>query len=281
VVPRSLQAEDNNHQPDETAAADSDVTEENGSFLLSWAGVPETGFGGMYRSGGIEFGRPPYRYAEGGAGIDDLPTAMWSTASLTATRTHRSEGLIESDLTSRGFGLLSGTLTHHLGGPLREWMLAYGPGVYFSKVNPRTGEAAVIEPNTTWSPDGPSVHQQELLGYLTQTRLTEVEGSDASSRKKPEFRLAQSKYDPFNREPGGILRMITFFRRAGGEKYTQLKNDSLRHFDYTGLLELDRAILFARIDAPVADLKWNDKPLTSTKRSTFVRIVLPVRKTKQ
>ena len=281
VVPRSLQADDNNPQPDETTAVDTDAAQENGSFLLSWAGVPETGFGGMYRSGGIEFGRPAYRYAAGGAGIDDLPTAMWSTASLTASRIHRSEGLVESDLTSRGFGLLSGTLTHHLGGPLREWMLAYGPGVYFSTVNPRTGEAAVIEPNTAWSPDGPSVHQQELLGYLTQTRLKEVERSDTSSSEKPEFRLAQSKYDPFSREPGGILRMITFYRRAGGEKYTQLDNDSLRHFDYTGLLELDRAVLFARIDAPVADLKWNEKSLTSTQRSTFVRIVLPVRKSKK
>jgi hypothetical protein len=281
VLPRSLQAEDNNLQPDETTAANTDVARENGPFRLSWAGVPETGFGGMYRSGGIEFGRPSYRYTAGGAGIDDLPTAMWSTASLTASRTHRSEGLVESDLTSRGFGLLSGTLTHHLGGPLREWMLAYGPGVYFSKVNPRTGEAAIIEPNTAWSPDGPSVHQQELLGYLTQTRLKAVKGSDASNRKTAEYRLAQSTYDPFSREPAGILRMITFYRRAGGEKYTQLNSDSLRHFDYTGLLELDRAILFARVDTPVADLKWNDKPLTSTRRSTFVRIVLPVRQSKK
>jgi hypothetical protein len=280
VSPQSFQADDND-PPDATAVAIADAEQETGSFLLSWSGVPESGFGGMYRSGGIEFGRPQYHYASGGGGIDDLPTAMWSTASLNASRMHRGEPLVESDLTSRGFGLLSGTLTHHLGGPLREWMLAYGPGVYFSEANPRTGETSVIESGTVWSPDGPKVRQQELLGYLTQTRLKEVEQSGASSSKQPEYRLAQSEYDPFSREPGGILRMISFYRRAGGEKYTHLRNDSLRHLDCSGLLELDRAILFARIDVPVTDLKWNDKRLTATQRSTFIRIVLPVKKTKR
>jgi hypothetical protein len=279
VLSRSLQAKD--HAPtNATTAAVTNAEQEAGSFRLSWAGVPETGFGGMYRSGGIEFGRPSYRYASDGGGIDDLPTAMWSTASLTASRLHRGERLVESELTSRGFGLLSGTLTHHLGGPLREWMLAYGPGVYYSQANPRTGETSVIEPGRVWSPDGPYIRQQELLGYLTQTRFKAVERSDASSRQETEYRLAQSEYDPFSREPGGILQMITFYRRAGGEKYTHLRNDSLRHFDFSGLLELDRAVLFARIDVPVIDLKWNDKQLKATQRSTFVRIVLPVRKTK-
>lgn len=251
---------------------------DGGHFRLSWSGVPENNFGGMYRSGGIEFGRPTYRFAPDSAAIENLPTAVWSTADLTAVRIQETGPIVESDLVSRGYGLVSGTITHHLSGPLQDWMLAYGPGVYFPAENPRTGRRAALPPDVLWTTDDPNLARQELEGYLTNTRLTKVERR--SGRLSAEYRLAQTAYDPFHRDPSDILRMITFYRRAGGKQYTRLENDSLRRFDFSSLLDLDRAVLIGRLDPPAAELELNDRTLAPTRRRTFVRLVLPVRTTK-
>ncbi len=69
-----------------------------------------------------------------------------------------------------------------------------------------------------------------------------------------EDRIQHADYDPLDRDPVAILRMLTFHREAGGTLYTGLDNGALRNYDWTPLLELDRAVLIGRIRRPV--IRW-------------------------
>jgi hypothetical protein len=59
--------------------------------------------------------------------------------------------------------------------------------------------------------------------------------------------------------------------------YTGLGNGALRSYDWTPLLELDRAVLIGRIHRPVMHWTIDGKPIEPDASATFVRLVLPVR----
>ena len=83
------------------------------------AAGPETTFGGMYRTGGVEISRPSYALSAGcrdDRGVADRRLVDQKSRGWSG---RRKQGLVDSQLESRGLGHLGGTLRHHFPEPDR------------------------------------------------------------------------------------------------------------------------------------------------------------------
>jgi len=252
-------------------------------LTVAWFGVPESGFGGMYRRGGFEIGQAAYLFAPQAGGIDNLPIFVWSTKTLSAVRRTNRRGLVESQLESTGIGgRLTGTIVHHFPVPVRNWFIAYGNSVY----RPRDGGTSVgndeLPANRIWSLGNPRMESRGLTGFLTGSIAVRYR---AEHKRDDEIRNVRMQWDPDNRNPDDILRMLTFHKTVGGKSYTGLGNGFLRALDLSPLLRANRAVLFGTIDLPAARLRLKDgtsqtaRVIEPTRNTTYVRIVLPVRQT--
>jgi len=235
---------------------------------IGWHGRPETTFGGMYRTGGVEISRPAYAASAGCRELEELPIAVWSTKNLEAEWSAPKPGLVESQLESRGLGHLGGTLRHHLPGPIEDWIVAFGHQVFRPRLNP----PEPLLPEVPWVPQ--SASQRELGGYLTGATQTVVESRIG---KLEELRTEHADYEPLNHNPLDVLRMLTFHSEAGGTLYTGLGNGALRQFDWSPLLDLNRAVLIGRIRRPFTHWKVDGAAVDPDQSFAFVRILLPVK----
>ncbi len=245
------------------------------SPLVSWSGVPESGLGGMYRKGGLDIGHPSYRFAEGAAALEDYPLAIWSTKTIKASWQHKSPLLAESSLQTTGLNRLTGTMTHHLPAPIEDWIFAYGNQVFRPISSDPNHPSSKLHPHQVWDPNGPGVYQRELKGYLTRTTKRKVQHHSGIGE---DILTEQAKYDPLNRDPVDLMRMLTFHEAAGGKDYTGLDNSALSSFDLSKMLKLDRAVLFGQIHLPAAELIVDGASAAITNHTVFVRIVMSVKK---
>jgi hypothetical protein len=273
VQPRSILSQD------DVPADASRAFSGNSMPRLSWSGIPESTFEGMYRPAGFEIGRPDYHLSPGATEIVDLPVPIWSTKSLKGSWTRKTGPLVESQLTSSGRRQLSGTIVHHLKAPLDDWILAFGNRVIRSRDN---------GPHVRWKSERSlnlanksEIVSRRLSEFLTNTTTAEVVQQTGSGA---DYLIRQTNYDLLERDPYYIIRMLTFHEVAGGKLYTGLDNNSLRQNDLSPLLALDRAVLFARMEAVAADYTITSgeppaelKPLTRLNTFSYVRIVLPVK----
>ncbi len=254
----------------------------------AWAGVPESTFGGMYRTGGMQMTRAPYWFAPKAAGIENLPIPLWGAKSLTGEWFLPDVPLVESQLETTGAGRLRGTFEHHFPVPITDWFLAYNSRVFRPRPSLVTGAEAPLPPGRNWPANDPTwsrVNQRELTGYLTRTVAREIGRQRNASKtnviQEPRIRMEQQVYDPLaagNPDPlADILRILTFYRRVGGKGYTGLDNDTLRDMDFSERLDLNRAVLFGRVDLPSANLHIKDQKPDENQHATFIRIVLPVK----
>ncbi len=239
------------------------------SATLSWNGIPEDVFGGMYRASGVAMVRPGYQFTERGGAVENLPIGIWSTKTVTASWNYRSRPLIESALTSSRAGQLTGSFSHHLPVPVQDWVVAYGNRVY----RPRREQDRVLKPDAVWDPNSPIVFQRELKGYLTRMTATRV---DRPNRIGGDILIEQSDYDPMSLEPADFMRMLTFHDAAGGPFYTKLENNALSQLDLSSMLHLDRAVLFGSIDVPASDVQIDGQSVQPTRHIGFIRFLLPV-----
>ena len=254
-------------------------TSGNATPRLSWSGIPENTFVGMYRPTGFEIGRPKYRLSPGATEIVDLPIPIWSTKSLTGSWMRQTGPLVESHLTSTGNKQISGKIVHHLNTPLVDWILAFGNRVIRSRDN---GPLVRLMPKRSLSlTNNPGIISRRLSGFLTNATAAEV-----SQKKGPGSEILdhQKDYDRLERDPYYILRMLTFHEAAGGKMYTGLDNNSMRTNDLSPLLALDRAVLFARMEAPATHYTITSgeppaelTPLPRSNTFSYVRIVMPVK----
>ncbi|HET6323252.1 MAG TPA: hypothetical protein VFG04_01025 [Planctomycetaceae bacterium] len=240
---------------------------------LCWRGRPETTFGGMYRTGGAEISRPSYALSAGCRDVEEMPIAVWSTKSLEAEWSAQ-KGLVESQLESRGLGHLGGTIRHHFPEPIEDWIVAFGRQVFRPRTD-QTERPLPLLPEVPWAPQ--SASQRELGGYLTGATQSYVE---TPTGRLEELRTEHADYDPLNRNPLDILRMLTFHGEAGGTLYTGLGNGALRPQDWSPLLDLNRAVLIGRIRKPLTRWKVDGQTVDPDQSYTFVRIVLPVKTTR-
>ncbi|MCA9018109.1 MAG: hypothetical protein KDA77_22495, partial [Planctomycetaceae bacterium] len=242
---------------------------------LCWNGLPETTFAGMYRSAEGTITGPAYQFSEESKSITNLPILKWGTKSLRADWSRQQSDLIESRLTGNSLGQLSGSLTHQFSGPLKEWILAYGNRVYLPVVNPEQLEASYIPASQTWNINGPRIESRNIKGYLTRAVSRRIE---QKGQHNATVITVQTDYDPFSKDAYEILKMLTYHEMSGGFGYTRLSNLSAEQLDLSEQLRLGRAVLFARLDTPLSQVLLDDQQLDQKQQSTFLRVVIPVKK---
>lgn len=258
---------------------------------ICWTGVPENGFGGMYRSAGISFGSSTYEIKPSSVSAVGLPIPIWSSAHLLASELDFSDkdssndteteasNIFVADVQSTASGQLRGTIRHRFDGKLVNWVLAYGDRVYHP--DPKSKVVQSIPPNQTWALENSLIRQRELKGYLTGTRAMSVKRKNGIGE---DVVVLQEDYDPLNFNVTNITRFLTFYEKVGGKQYTGLTNAELHHMDLTGLLELNRAVFVAEVDrstnenttAENGTVNVDGKSVPPTGQTEIVRIIIPV-----
>jgi hypothetical protein len=238
---------------------------------LGWHGRPEANFGGMYRTAGVEISHPSYSASAGDRQLEQMPISVWSTKNLESEWSQDTTGLIDSQLESRGPSHLGGSLRHHFPGPIEDWVVAYGHQVFYPRPDTQDHLLPML-PDVPWAPQ--TAMQRELSGYLTGATQTMV---TTQGTHLEEMRTEHVDYDPLNHDPLFILRMLTFHNEAGGTLYTGLGNGALRQFDWSPLLELNRAVLVGRVRRPLTRWQVDGQTVDADQSYSLVRVVLPVK----
>lgn len=251
------------------------TTSEAGVFPthLCWNGLPESTFAGMYRSAEGAITGPAYQFSEDSSSIKNLPILKWGTKSLLGDWSRQQPELLTAKLKGNDLGQLSGTLTHHFSGPLKEWVLAYGNRIYLPIVNPKQLEASYIPANEAWNINRPGVDSRNIKGYLTGSvsRRVQAKGANATN-----VVTEQTEYNTFSKDAYQILKILTYHETAGGFGYTGLSNIAAEQLDLTEQLRLGRAVLFARLGKPISQVKLDDEALSQDEQDTYLRVVIPV-----
>jgi hypothetical protein len=162
---------------------------------------------------------------------------------------------------------------------LSDWFLVFSGRIYRQPESPETEAVVPLAARTTWRVDQPRVIQRELRGYLTRTTAREVRNSP--DKLAASIVVQQANYDPLGRNLASILPILSFHAHVGGTSYTGLSNDMLADYDLTPLMDLDRALLIGYLEQPASDLQLAGEADLSGRRTTLVRIVLPVERSKQ
>ena len=226
----------------------------------------------MLRERGIERGATYDQQANGE--LTDVPVIQWSSKSLVGDSVTSAEGLIESNLKATVTGSLSGTIIHRFAAPIEDWMVVYQNRVYRSLKTRDDTVSLPWAPKTVWRVEQPGNFQRELRPYLTGilTMATPKFGTRPSNEPFNQM----SAYDSLSRDPFTLIRMLTFHDDVGGERYTGLTNQMLNDQDLSHLLKLGRAVLFGRINQPIAAIQLDRETLKPDRESSFVRLILPV-----
>ncbi len=235
-----------------------------GNVSLSWAGLPEASFRGMFRQSGLSFGDPVYAYDRDTSGLSEFPRLPNSSRVLEGETWLSADGLVESTLRDDGRGQLSGTFTHHLPLPISDWFIAYRNTVYYP-----SGET-LIEPNAPLSVD-------RLLHPVIRSYLTGAGAERTNSEpSRTDARMTRKTYDAsVDADLDDIIRMVSFHAAAGGTGYTSLRNIYLERLELSRLLDLQRAVVFGRLDDSVVSLEIDGVPV-DVDTDTYIRIVIPV-----
>ena len=250
---------------------------------VSWSGIPETYFGGMYRGAGLEYGRPEYRLSEQTpemGGIENLPVPIWSDRVLKAEMEFRSRpDVVSSELKRGGSGRLTGdsSFTHDFPFAIRDWLLVDSSHIYYHRLDGGDlMEAGVLQPGTRWTPNSPNVGVQGLRGFLTGAQFHLVQQPTKRKQIGEEFSTSEASWDSSSTDIATIVRMLTLHDMAGGSEYTGLTNSVLSDLELSRCLALDRVILLGRIEEPHSSLMIDGETVTPDRRDTFIRVLLPV-----
>ncbi|MEQ9069786.1 MAG: hypothetical protein RLO18_23840, partial [Gimesia chilikensis] len=87
--------------------------------------------------------------------------------------------------------------------------------------------------------------------------------------------------DAFSKNAYQILKILTFHESSGGFGYTGLSNIAAEQLDLTEQLRLGRAVLFARLDQPLSQVKLDDTELPQDQQDTYLRVVIPVKRSRE
>lgn len=255
------------------------ASDDSSNGWLHWIAAPESNFGGMYRAAGLNLGGASYNFSENRSEIENLPIPAASDRILASSATFSvASDLFELNLKQAGTGHLSrdSTFTHHLPGPIEDWVLVYGNRVYFHDFagNDLLGSSS-IEPGVVWSSTGQTTGGRELKSFLTGSRFQKT-GNRTSLNSGEEFEHTQVDWNRRDTDLQTILRMITLYHVAGGRAYTGLMNDAFSGLEMSDSLPLDRAVLIGRLQTPVATLQIDGQPLKPDQHESFIRVLLKV-----
>jgi hypothetical protein len=263
----------------QSAVEASHAARDSSKGWLQWIAAPESNFGGMYRASGLNLGGASYSFSEELAEIENLPIPAASDRILGSTATFTvSQKLFDLNLKQAGTGHLSrdSTFTHHLPAPIEDWVLAYGNRVYFHDYlgDDLLGSSA-IEPGVVWSSTGKTTGGRELRSFMTGARFQRT-GKKSRGGGGDEFSHTQVDWNRRETDLQTILRMVTFYRIAGGRDYTGLMNDAFSDLEMSDSLPLDRAVLFGRLKTPGASIQIDGQTLQPDQQESFIRVLLRV-----
>jgi len=245
---------------------------------IRWAGIPEAGYGGMYRSTGMELTRPAYNFDPSMQQIENLPLAIWSTKSLQSEYNRLVTGMVASQLESPGASQIRGSFEHRLPVPITDWFIAYGSRVFQPKTRIQgDGQYIELQPGQACTLSITTFQQRDLKSFLTGTRQRIIEKEN--STRDREIIEEELNYNRLDRDPDKLMRMISFHDAAGGTRYTGLSNQVLQNLDFSADIRLDRAVLFGRLsDHPNWSLGYqrDGQTVEPDRKDIFVRLVLPV-----
>ncbi len=249
-----------------------------GQARLAWNAKPEEGLRGLYRQGGINFGSPSFQASADHCELKNLPVRMWSSYSLTAEANiqQKESPLFDSSLTESDAGRLEGSIRHHFGESLRDWIVVYKNFVYHPVL--KRGELQL----GTWpadSPWRPGIDGQATLvkSYLQGRRDYIIKVPAAQAAAKDQVTGEITEYDPLEFDPQRLLRMLTFHEAADGAAYTGLSNSPLAKLDLSRTLgTVDCAIVVARVEGQQMSYELNGREVKPATTWTFLRAVLPV-----
>ncbi len=244
--------------------------------LLTWAGIPETTFGGMLRSSGIGFGTTPY--VVGPDEASNVPMPVWSTSDLRTTWFGETAPPIKSALRLTGNRMLDGSITHSFGSPIRNWSIVHNRRIYIPRAS--GDRVSEIPANRLWPVKSGGVRGRAIESELTRSRVVILkrklgEGGETSQN-------VQATYDPLSRDMTSVMRMLSLHEAAGGTAYTGLTNSLLTELDLSRVAsEANIAILIGEIDVPGLNVALDGEPTEATKHRTFVRVLLPVEESEE
>jgi hypothetical protein len=194
---------------------------------LAWLGLPGTGFGGMDpRSVGASLWETPYEFSPELEKLLRLPIQTASTKSFVGRWTADID--LKSPITLRRRDELPvGRITNNTNVGWTDCILVFDRWAY---------SLGSIDAGKTIPIDGVK-NRSELTTLLTGRRLVK------NDRKK--LRQKSTPYDQTSTNLKYIVRIMSFYRLAGGEKYTGLLNRAKPNVDLSHLVGPDHAILLA------------------------------------
>jgi len=226
-------------------------------MLLSWLGLPEHGLGGM-NSNEASMAGTAYSLDLEKNSIDRVPVQVWSTKAITGRWNQTGVELAEGKLTGAGDEISGGSITSHV--DLKNCFLAFGNS-YYAMGELKAGVAVPVPVRT----------RLDLFNRLRNTQL--VSKDDKFSQT-----FESSPYNPRSLDVFETLETMMFFRRIEGRAYTSMQNDFQRFIDLSGHLQVGRAILVGRTEAPGANLLNDGQPIGDAEAKTWTcyRFVFPV-----
>jgi hypothetical protein len=257
-------------QRDLLARVNDSVTQSGAPVHLSWLGRAENVYGGMYRTTGIGGISAEYQHLfDKPAHLQSIPflvdgsfemEAVWSASSATP--------LVESDLNVSGFGLINGSITHHLDVPVRDWVVAFGNRLYRPKGPVQDNWTA----GESWSFERGTSHVTDLKSWLTSPRNRTRSGSG----REPSAYGAAVPYNRDGRDPLDIVMVMSLYELAGAEAYTGLTHHPLHLLDVSTSVRTNYALLIGAVDIDTVHIELDGNMVTPASSTGIVRILFPV-----
>jgi hypothetical protein len=250
----------------------------NAETTLSWHGRAEDIFGGLYRPGGAGLGKASSRRTEGAVpAFESLPLLADGSQAFIVEQFGdvADQKIFVSDLRIGAGGLLEGSFEHHLKGPIRNWIIAFGSRIYMPSMKVDQS-ADQLPPGEKWNRESGKVKISEIRDFLKGVRAIENLSPKKSEVASTSTTQVQTPYDSSSTDPQDILTMISLFEVAGGENFVTLSNDALRRDELSKSIGLNCAVLIGVLNSPLSELVIDDDAVVAEKSQTIVRLMLPV-----
>lgn len=256
---------------DMTAVASSvDGLSTENSMRLDWLGQPGSGIGGFESTINTDRGMPAFLSnqswrsgeilaMEGGVVGVGVPAS--GTKCFQAVGFYRTGGLKNANRLTTGSGndLLDGAWANPLDVPLLDAVVLFQNLQYTLKTRIQPGETVTFSIRS---------RPKDLTRYFQRRQFINENESG-------------QQWDPASRTDLDRLMQLTLFHQAaGGVNFTKLENRYLKQFDLSDHLELDVAVVFARLEEQPArlEIKENNRlvDVDINEDSSWVRLLVPV-----
>jgi hypothetical protein len=235
------------------------VAGKKAGVLLTWQGLPGKGLGGMNANVAGNQRLAAYNImrvepsVHSSVRLADVPIQIGASKSLSARWWARANSRDPGSLTADSLGLLRGEIRNPVDLPLENCMLVYDRWVY--QLDSIIGRQT-IKLTGNERPQNVDIWLRDAIA--------------GGGEMKP--------WNPSSVDVPRIVELMLFHQAAGGRSYTRLSNRNQHFLDMSHLLQLKRAVLIGRSNAPASVLNRDDESLEAAydRNWTIYRFVFPV-----